>query len=128
LQQLIGVAQYNVAEWTTASFYTIGSAYEEFCGDILKSPAPQGLSEEELDKYWEMINQQWVMPLQTEALKYYQTNEKLALENNLNNDWIKKTKLRQLYLNEKLANLPDSTVQPVSTHVVEKNTTPNKKL
>ncbi|MBN2009942.1 tetratricopeptide repeat protein [candidate division KSB1 bacterium] len=103
LEQFVSVAKYNVADWTTASFFTIGFAYEEFCKDIMNSPAPEGLTEEDLKSYWDMIEKQWVLPLQAEAVKYYQTNETLAVENNLENDWVKKTRVRHMYLNEKLA-------------------------
>ncbi len=102
LKQLVEVARYNVAEWTTAAFYRIGNVYEEFCQDILKSPSPPNLSKEELKNYWYVIRQDWILPLQAEALKYYQTNEKLALENKVDNEWVRKTRDRARFLKGEL--------------------------
>jgi len=102
IKSYVSVAKFNIADWTTAAFYQLGLAYEEFSQDILDSPAPPDLKGTDLDAYWASINDQWVVPLQKEALKYYQTNEKLAAENNLKNEWIDKTKARILFLNKKL--------------------------
>lgn len=103
LKSYVEATKFNVADWSTAAFYRIGLAYELFCQDILESPAPPNLSADDLKTYWATINQQWIAPLQQEALKYYQTNEKLATENNVKNDWIEKTRARILFLNKKLA-------------------------
>ena len=120
----VEVSKLDVAEWSTASFYTIGYAYEEFCQDIMNSPAPGNLSESDLQQYWEMINQQWILPLQSEALKYYRTNEKLAAQHGITNEWIKKTQARSLALNERLANFTNSNsntiVKQASTTVPPK--------
>jgi len=102
MKSYVDVTKYNIADWTTAAFYQLGLSYEEFCQDILDSPAPPNLKEDDLKAYWESINQRLVVPLQHEALKYYQTNEKLAAENNLKNEWIEKTKARILFLSKKL--------------------------
>ena len=103
LKTYVAVTKFNIADWTTAAFYELGLGYEKFCQDILNSPAPPNLSQDELNTYWATIQQQWVIPLQTEALKYYQTNEKLAMENSLTNDWVDKTRARISFLNKKLA-------------------------
>jgi TolA-binding protein len=100
----VKVTAFNIAEWTTASFYHIGLAYENFCQDIFNSPAPPNLNEQQQNSYWNTIQQQWITPLQKEALKYYQLNEHLALENSIDNDWVKKSQSRVLFLNRKLAN------------------------
>lgn len=103
LKSYVDATKYKVAEWSTAAFYRIGLAYELFCQDILESAAPPNLSADDLKAYWATIHQQWITPLQQEALKYYQTNEKLANENNVKNDWIEKTRARILFINQKLA-------------------------
>lgn len=103
LKSYVDATKFNVAEWSTAAFYRIGLAYELFCQDILESPAPTNLSEDDLKAYWTTISQQWISPLQQEALKYYETNKKLAIENNIKNDWVEKTIARILFLNRKLA-------------------------
>ncbi|MFZ5515703.1 MAG: tetratricopeptide repeat protein [Candidatus Zhuqueibacterota bacterium] len=103
LKCYVDVTKFNIAEWTTAAFYQLGLSYEKFCHDILKSPAPPNLNKEELNTYWTTIQQQWIIPLETEAMKYYQTNEKLALENSVKNDWVDKTRSRITFLTKKLA-------------------------
>jgi TolA-binding protein len=125
LKSYVDVAKFNIADWTTAAFYRLGLAYEEFCQDILESPAPPNLKGDDLNAYWKSINQQWIVPLQKEALKYYQTNEKLAIENNLTNEWIDKTRARILFLNKKLAT--ESSVISTNDQVKETSTTVNSK-
>jgi len=109
------VAKFNIAEWTTAAFYKLGLSYEEFCQDILESPAPPELQGQDLVAYQESLQQQLIVPLQQEALRYYETNQKLALENNVRNEWIDKTRARILFLTKKLAddNSTLSVNQPV---------------
>ncbi len=103
LKAYVEVAKFNIAEWTTAAFYKLGLSYEEFCQDILESPAPPELKGQDLVAYQESLQQQLVVPLQQEALRYYETNQKLASENNLRNEWIDKTRARILFLTKKLA-------------------------
>jgi len=103
LKCYVDVTKFNIAEWTTAAFYQLGLSYEKFCHDILKSPTPPNLNKEELKTYWATIQQQWVLPLETEAMKYYQTNQKLASENNVKNEWVDKTQARMSFLAKKLA-------------------------
>ncbi len=130
LEQFVAVAKYNVAEWTTASFFTIGYAYEEFCKDILESPAPDGLTGEDLQSYWAMIENQWVVPLQGEAIKYYETNENIATQNSVDNDWVKRTKIRCMYLKEKLAKqgAGEQVVQPATSTVHRERATAQRNL
>ncbi|MEE4311347.1 MAG: tetratricopeptide repeat protein, partial [candidate division KSB1 bacterium] len=103
LKDFVEVARYNVAEWTTASFFRIGSAYEEFCSDILASPPPAHMKGAQLTEYWAVIHEKWIQPLRTEALKYYETNEKLAAENNIDNQWTRQSRDKFIKLSRKLA-------------------------
>lgn len=121
LKSYVDVAKFNIADWTTAAFYQLGLSYEQFCQDILESPAPPELKDGDLDAYWASIHQQLILPLQKEALKYYETNEKLAAENNLNNDWISKTRARILFLNKKIA--AENNVISVNDQVKETSVT-----
>ncbi|MBN1154258.1 tetratricopeptide repeat protein [candidate division KSB1 bacterium] len=102
MKQLVDVARYNVAEWTTASFYTIGRSYEEFCQDILNSPSPSGLDQDQIRQYWDMIQDKWIKPLQREALRYYATNQKLAEQNGIDNHWVQQTRERITSLRDRL--------------------------
>ncbi len=132
LQECVKVAKFNVAEWTTAAFYNIGYGYEEFSLDILNSPAPAELTEDQLKDYWSMINDKWVYPLESEALKYYKSNIELAVKHNLKNTWTTKTKDRAVYLAKKLANYKnnkDKIKHVLKTQEMEQTTQgPNNSL
>lgn len=103
LKAYIDVTKFEVAEWTTASFFNIGLAYEEFCSAILNSPTPANLNQEQSDAYWATIEQKWIFPLQKEALKYYETNINLAQKNSIENDWTQKTAHRITQIETTLA-------------------------
>ena len=110
----VKVTEFNIAEWTTAAFYQIGLAYEQFCQDIFNSPSPSNLNKQQQNSYWETIQQQLIIPLQVEALKYYKMNKHLALENSIDNDWVIKSQSRVLFLNRKLASYqPGSGINSV---------------
>lgn len=121
MKAYVEVAKFNIAEWTTAAFYKLGLSYEEFCQDILESPAPPELKGPDLAAYQESLHQQLVVPLQQEALRYYETNQKLASENNIRNEWIDKTRARILFLTKKLASNSSalSLTQPVKDTAAE---------
>lgn len=102
MKQLVDVARYNVADWTTAAFYTIGHCYEEFCQDILSSPTPPELDRIQSRQYWTMIQDKWIKPLQKEALRYYAANQKLAMRNGVDNTWVQQTRDRISFLKGRL--------------------------
>ncbi len=132
LQSYIEVSKFEVAEWTTAAFFSIGLAYEEFCNAILNSPTPENLSQQQTDAYWTTIQQKWIFPLQKEALKYYETNLNIAQKNSLENDWTFKTANRIRLLESSLAQnnaLPDSEpFQPASKTSQETNKAKQRSL
>ncbi len=47
----VKVTEFNIAEWTTAAFYRIGLAYEQFCQDIFNSPSPSNLNKQQQNTY-----------------------------------------------------------------------------
>ena len=103
MKAYIEVTKFEVAEWTTASFFSIGLAYEEFCSAVLNSPTPANLNQQQSDAYWATIQQKWVLPLQKEALKYYETNINLAQKNSIENEWTQKTAQRIAQVETSLA-------------------------
>ncbi|NOZ62957.1 MAG: tetratricopeptide repeat protein [Calditrichaeota bacterium] len=103
LKKYVNVTRYDMAEWTTASFYQIGLAYEEFCQDILNSPEPGGLTAKQKQAYWTTIENQLVIPLQLEAFKYYQANLNIAMQHSIQNTWTERTREQLMLLRQTLA-------------------------
>ncbi len=86
-------AKYAVADWRTAALYRIGETFEEFGRFYWDSPRPKQLDENSLSLYESKLKEQ-VVPLQKKALTYYRANLKTAEENNIQNDWISKSRSR----------------------------------
>ncbi len=63
-----GVFAFKALDWTIAAFYRIGDIYREFAKTLYAAPEPTGLSEEELDEYITII--------EDEGLRY----ENIAVE------------------------------------------------
>ncbi len=120
LKSYVEVASFNIADWSTAAFYQLGLAYEEFSKDIMESPAPSNLRGADLVTYRKSINEELVVPLQREALKYYKTNERLSAENSLDNEWIHKTRARILFLSKRLGDSASSNNQLKEVDVTAK--------
>ena len=102
LKKYVNVTRYDMADWTTAAFYQIGLAYEEFCQDILNSPEPENISGEQKRAYWTTIENQLVIPLQLEALKYYQANLNIATQHSIQNTWTQRTRDQLMLLKQAL--------------------------
>lgn len=103
LQKYLETTNYKIADWTTAAFYKIGQAFEDFGQSVMDSPPPEGASQEDLDQYWATIRVQLVHPLLGKALEYYQANEKLANKTDIQNKWVDATRERIAALQEELA-------------------------
>lgn len=120
LQKYIETTKFKIAEWTTASFYKIGQAFENFCQSIRDSPAPTGVSPEEIQVYWSNVNSQLVVPLLGKALEYYEANEKLAQTVNVQNNWVDQSRARALVLKREIGNN-----QSQANHEIVKKEVPN---
>jgi TolA-binding protein len=88
-----GAAKYKVADWSTASSYRIGFTFEEFANALLESPRPASLDSRALDDYNQKL---WksVLPFKEKALSAYEANVKQAMENQIDNEWVTKSKKR----------------------------------
>lgn len=62
------ILPYKSLDWTIAAFYRLGDLYRDFADTLYKAPEPQGLSDEELEAYVNII--------EDEGLKY----ENVAIE------------------------------------------------
>jgi TolA-binding protein len=86
-------AKYKQAEWSTASSYRIGVAFEEFAKALLDSPRPKKLSEKDLIAYNQKLWQS-VLPFKDKAFKTYQASVRQAAKNNIDNKWVVESKKR----------------------------------
>ena len=54
------VLPYKSLDWTIAAFFRLGDIYREFANTLYKAPEPTGLSEEELEAYTNIIEDEGV--------------------------------------------------------------------
>ncbi|VAW84237.1 TPR domain protein, putative component of TonB system [hydrothermal vent metagenome] len=80
-------AEYNIAEIATASTFHIGDIYYQFSQELLDSERPEGLSEEALDQY-ELILEDQAYPFEEKAIEIHLSNTNLITAN-LYDQWIK---------------------------------------
>jgi outer membrane protein assembly factor BamD (BamD/ComL family) len=83
------VAKYKVAEFTTASTHRVGQLYLTLARDIMNSERPKGMSEEELEEYNYLIEDQ-AFPIEEKAIEIFASNTGRVLHN-LYDDWIKQS-------------------------------------
>jgi TolA-binding protein len=86
-------SEYQVADWATAASHKIGESFEEFARAFSEAPRPAGLSEADVAVYEESLMQK-VRPFKEKALETYRANLKMAGENNVQNDWVTKSRQR----------------------------------
>jgi len=80
-------AEYNIAEIATASTFYIGDIYYQFSQELLDSERPKGLSEEALDQY-ELILEDQAYPFEEKAIEVHLSNTDRVTAN-LYDQWIK---------------------------------------
>ncbi len=67
------IAAYNVAEYTSASTHKIGQIYLILSKDLMASQRPKGLSEEELEEYGYLLEDQ-AIPFEDKAISLFEIN------------------------------------------------------
>ncbi len=66
---------YQVAEVTTAATYQIGEIYHDFARSLLESERPRGLSDEELEEY-DLLLEEQAIPFEEKAIDIHLANFK----------------------------------------------------
>lgn len=79
----------NVAEFVTASNYQIGEAYRKLAADLRASERPQGLNQDELDQYAELLDEQ-ASPFEDKSIDLYAANAQLTKQN-IYDDYVRKS-------------------------------------
>lgn len=82
-------ADYRVAETTTASTFRVGQIYAEFSRSILESARPPGLSDEALEQY-ELVLEEQAFPFEEQAIQVHEANA-ARLAQGIYDTWIKKS-------------------------------------
>lgn len=82
-------AESGVAEFTTGATYRIADMYADFSRKLMESERPTELTEEELEQYELMLEEQ-AFPFEEKAIALHETNIK-QLHGGFYNDWIKKS-------------------------------------
>jgi len=73
------IAQYNVAEYTTASTLKVAQIYQILSQDLMSSQRPKGLSEDEAEEYGFLLEDQ-ALPFEDKAIDFYEINAKRTVD------------------------------------------------
>lgn len=90
-------ADYGIAEVTTASVYWLGEIYNEFGRALLKSERPPGLSDEELEQYDILLEEQ-AYPFEEKSINIHETNVGRISEGTYD-EWVQKSLVKLKALN-----------------------------
>jgi len=83
------VANFKIAQFTSASTHRIGLIYQTLFNDLMASQRPKGLSEEELEEYGFLLEDQ-ALPFEDKAINLFEINA-ARTKDNLYNEAIKKS-------------------------------------
>ncbi len=123
--KLTDIVGLSVPEYAIAALYLDANAYEQFYTDVINSPVPKGLSEEERSLYKSMLAEK-VASVKENAVSIYKKTLDKAYQLNIKNKYVNKAKdgLERLYPLESLAypareiNILKMPAVPVSTKKV----------
>ena len=74
------VAKYEVAKYTTASTHKVAQIYQILSDDLMNSQRPKGLSEDELEEYGFLLEEQ-ALPFEDKAIGFYEVNAQRTANN-----------------------------------------------
>ena len=82
-------SEYGMAEITTESTFQIGELYRSFSAALLDSERPEGLSEEALDQY-ELVLEDQAYPLEEKAIEIHEANAN-RVKDKIYDQWVKES-------------------------------------
>ena len=85
----LDVVPMGSAEWSTASLYQTGHAYESFAKSLRESPPPDNLSAADKEAFSQQI-EEFVVPIEERALDAYESGWKKAEGLGIYNQWTAK--------------------------------------
>jgi TolA-binding protein len=83
------VADYGVAEATTAATFRLGEVYQSFGRDLMESERPADLDALALEQY-ELLLEEQAFPFEEQAIELYQANTVRAAEG-VYDEWVKRS-------------------------------------
>ena len=82
-------ADYGVEEVTTASVYWLGEIYNKFGKELLNSERPQGLSQEELEQY-DLLLEEQAYPFEEKSINIHESNAE-RIKDGTYDEWVRKS-------------------------------------
>jgi TolA-binding protein len=99
-------------EYTVASLYRLGEMHDQFAKLLFEAPAPEGVSQVELDQYRSSI-EKVAFPLRDESLKFYEGAYKASSEVQTFTDWTIKAYDKMAEISgEKHPKISEKTLDP----------------
>ena len=83
------LAEYGIAEVTTAATFRLGEAYESFSADLMASERPGNLDAAALEQY-ELLLEEQMFPFEEKAIELYKANADRAADG-VYDDWVRKS-------------------------------------
>ena len=83
------VAEYGVAEVTTAATFRLGEVYQQFSKDLMESERPRDLDEAALEQY-DLLLEEQTFPFEEKAIELYQANT-ARTANGVYDEWVRKS-------------------------------------
>ena len=97
VKEYLEASKYQVADWTTASFYKMGMAFEHLGEAIYNAPIPSEFTEQEKQTYSDALNNQ-INSFKQKAVDFYKRNITNAKQNDIQNEWINLSQKRLEHL------------------------------
>jgi hypothetical protein len=89
IEAYTSVAEYGIAEVTTAATFRLGEAYERFSADLMASERPADLDAAALEQY-DLLLEEQMFPLEEKAIDLYKANADRAADG-VYDDWVRKS-------------------------------------
>ena len=86
------LADYGIAEVTTAATFRLGEAYESFSADLMDSERPANLDAAALEQY-ELLLEEQMFPFEEKAIDLYKANADRTADG-VYDDWVRKSFVR----------------------------------
>jgi len=98
-EEYLKVVELGSAQWSVASLYMIGAAFQGFANFLYEAPVPAELNNEELVSEYKRQIEQQAMPFEDKAIEYYERCIEESARLKLVNDWTRLAKNRMSELN-----------------------------
>jgi tetratricopeptide (TPR) repeat protein len=98
--------EYQIADWSTAASFRIGSSFEEFVRAFMDSPPPRGLKGDGLQEYQAKLTEA-AKPYKERALETYAKMVEQAKANAIENEWVSQSRERLQALRTELGVPPE---------------------